>query len=71
MAETVKGRLPRQVGKRMAAEELELKQGRELGFRRARGAACAIVRERRGSIAGEVKVDNDAMRNQTDIIKEM
>jgi hypothetical protein len=53
VVETVKGRRAWLVCKRVRAGELELRMEREIGFRRARGAACAMVRERRGSIAGE------------------
>lgn len=33
--------------------ELELVMELRIGFRRARGAACAMVRERRGSMTAE------------------
>ena len=52
--ECAKGRRAWQVGKRVVVVG-ELETAREICFRRALGAACAMVRERRGSIAGEVE----------------
>jgi hypothetical protein len=54
VVETVKGRRAWQDWKRVViVGELEIP--RQIGFLRALGAACAMVRERRGSIAGDVE----------------
>ena len=52
--ECEKGRRAWQVWKTVAVAG-ELERARQIGFRRALGAACAMVRERRGSIAGNAE----------------